>query len=161
MKRSGLRAAVLGFSLFAAALAGSRITAAVPRNAPGGGQASAAAQSQSPDHAAAGNRAGPIEAQARVTAYTLPPDLYRKRRHLGRIHFALNLIDAFLRNLGVLARAASWLRAEIPGLGRKSLRKIDWCRLRVYAGANLTGRGAAIPTGHLRTHHFNETTGYR
>jgi STE24 endopeptidase len=33
----------------------------------------------------------PIESQPRVTAYTLPPDLYQKARSLGRIHFALNL----------------------------------------------------------------------
>jgi Zn-dependent protease with chaperone function len=35
----------------------------------------------------------PIEEQQRVTAYTLPPDLYRKAKTLGRIHFANNLIN--------------------------------------------------------------------
>jgi STE24 endopeptidase len=37
----------------------------------------------------------PIESQPRVTAYTLPPDLYQKARTLGRIHFALNLVNFF------------------------------------------------------------------
>ena len=37
----------------------------------------------------------PIEAQQRVTAYTLPPDLYRKSKTLGRIHFTMNLVDFF------------------------------------------------------------------
>ena len=31
----------------------------------------------------------------RVTAYTLPPDLYQKAKTLGRIHFALNLVGFF------------------------------------------------------------------
>ena len=37
----------------------------------------------------------PIEAQQRVSAYTLPPDLYRKSKTLGRIHFTMNLVDFF------------------------------------------------------------------
>ena len=31
--------------------------------------------------------------QQRVTEYTLPPDLYKKARHLGEIHFRLAIID--------------------------------------------------------------------
>src|SRR5260370_6700176 len=31
----------------------------------------------------------------KVTAYTLPPDLYRKARDLGRFRFRFNLIDFF------------------------------------------------------------------
>jgi STE24 endopeptidase len=37
----------------------------------------------------------PIESQQKVTAYTLPPDLYQKARTLGRIHFVLNLVNFF------------------------------------------------------------------
>jgi Zn-dependent protease with chaperone function len=35
----------------------------------------------------------PVETQQTVTAYTLPPDLYRKAKTLGRIHFLNNLIN--------------------------------------------------------------------
>ena len=35
----------------------------------------------------------PIEAQQRVTAYTLPPDLYKKAKTLSRIHFVNNLVN--------------------------------------------------------------------
>jgi len=46
---------------------------------------------------AAGNTLAvrPIESQQKVTAYTLPPDLYQKARTLGRIHFTLNLLNFF------------------------------------------------------------------
>jgi len=41
-------------------------------------------------------QASPPQAQARkVTAYTLPPDLYKKAHDLGRIHFRFNLISFF------------------------------------------------------------------
>ena len=35
----------------------------------------------------------PIEEQEKVTAYTLPPDLYQKAKTLGRIHFLTNLVN--------------------------------------------------------------------
>lgn len=43
-----------------------------------------------------------IEEQKRVTAYTLPPDLYRKAKALGRIRFVTNLVG-FAYSLCVLA----------------------------------------------------------
>jgi STE24 endopeptidase len=49
----------------------------------------------------------PIESQQKVKAYTLPPDLYQKARTLGRIHFALNLVN-FFYGLFVL-----WLVVEL------------------------------------------------
>ncbi len=94
MKKCWPRAAVLGFSLFAAALAVPGIAGAAPRYAPGGEEASAPAQAN-PQATPRQETVRPIESQARVTAYTLPPDLYRKAKTLGRTHFALNLIDAF------------------------------------------------------------------
>src|ERR1700733_12752137 len=94
MKKRWLRAAVLGFSLFAAALAGAGTIASAPRNAGGREQSSAATQT---NHRPTPQQEiiRPIESQEKVTAYTLPPDLYRKAKTLGQIHFALNLIDAF------------------------------------------------------------------
>jgi STE24 endopeptidase len=44
---------------------------------------------QSPDSARRGER--PLETQSKVTAYTLPPDLYQKAKTLSRFHFFFNL----------------------------------------------------------------------
>ena len=53
-------------------------------------QPSATAATHSPSPAAA-----PSPPQGRITAYTLPPDLYRKARNRGRIGFASRMIGFF------------------------------------------------------------------
>ena len=57
--------------------------------------ASPIAQEQTPAAPQPAHRAStrPIEEQEKVTAYTLPPDLYRKAKALGRIHFLTNLVN--------------------------------------------------------------------
>ena len=57
--------------------------------------ASPIAQGRTPAAAQAAQRAStrPIEEQEKVTAYTLPPDLYQKAKTLGRIHFLTNLVN--------------------------------------------------------------------
>jgi Zn-dependent protease with chaperone function len=57
--------------------------------------ASQIAQERAPAAAQPAHRAStrPIEEQEKVTAYTLPPDLYRKAKTLGRIHFLTNLVN--------------------------------------------------------------------
>jgi Zn-dependent protease with chaperone function len=57
--------------------------------------ASQIAQEQTPAAAQPAHRAStrPIEEQEKVTAYTLPPDLYQKAKTLGRIHFLTNLVN--------------------------------------------------------------------
>jgi STE24 endopeptidase len=55
------------------------------------------AQAATPDNstpAATGSR-DTLETQKKVTAYTLPPDLYKKAVDLGRIHFRFSLIGFF------------------------------------------------------------------
>jgi Zn-dependent protease with chaperone function len=49
----------------------------------------------------------PLEAQGKVTAYTLPPDLYKRAKTLSRIHFLFNLIS-FFYGLFVLWLALRW-----------------------------------------------------
>lgn len=86
MKESGLLAAVLTFSILVTAP-----TSAAPPQ-----QATATTQQQSDTEKTKQQAAvRPIESQLQVTAYTLPPDLYNKAKTLGRIHFALDLIDFF------------------------------------------------------------------
>jgi STE24 endopeptidase len=94
MKRCGLLAAALGILFFVAALACAGTAASAPSNAASLQQASISGQSSSKSSAAR-STIRPIESQPTVTAYTLPPDLYRKAKTLGQIHFALNLIDGF------------------------------------------------------------------
>jgi STE24 endopeptidase len=57
--------------------------------------ASQITQERTPAAAQPAHRAStrPIEEQEKVTAYTLPPDLYRKAKTLGRIHFLTNLVN--------------------------------------------------------------------
>src|ERR1035437_7552156 len=49
----------------------------------------------------------PPEPQGKVTAYTLPPDLYKKAKALSRIHFLFNLIS-FFYGLFVLWLVLHW-----------------------------------------------------
>jgi Zn-dependent protease with chaperone function len=71
-------------------------------NPPGGGQQPAASS-------AAAAPAATIQAatQPKVTAYTLPPDLYRKAHNLGRIRFRFRLIG-FVYGLFVLLLVLRW-----------------------------------------------------
>lgn len=97
MKRSAILLTLLIFAILFAELGGAPTSAARPSSYP---QAKPPTQSQStpkPSDVRPEVRpeVRPIEAQQRVTAYTLPPDLYRKAKTLGRIHFTMNLIDVF------------------------------------------------------------------
>lgn len=49
----------------------------------------------------------PLEAQGKVTAYTLPPDLYKRAKNLSRIHFLFNLVS-FFYGLFVLWLVLGW-----------------------------------------------------
>jgi len=49
----------------------------------------------------------PLEVQGKVTGYTLPPDLYKKAKTLGRTHFLFNLIG-FFYDLFVLWLVLHW-----------------------------------------------------
>ena len=94
MKRCWLLSAGLRLLLFVMTLAGAGMAAGAPRNAASLQQSSSADQANSKSTAPQ-STVRPIESQQTVTAYTLPPDLYRKAKTLGRIHFALDLIDGF------------------------------------------------------------------
>ena len=71
--------------------------------------ASPIAQEQTPAAPQPAHRAStrPIEEQEKVTAYTLPPDLYRNAKALGRIHFLTNLVNF------VYGLLAFWLALEL------------------------------------------------
>jgi STE24 endopeptidase len=65
------------------------------------GQASSAAASPQESSPAAAQTTTPAPTEKRVTAYTLPPDLYQKAHNLGKIHFRFALIS-FVYGLVVL-----------------------------------------------------------
>jgi STE24 endopeptidase len=65
------------------------------------GQASSAAASPQESSPAAALAPTPAPTEKRVTAYTLPPDLYQKAHNLGKIHFRFALIS-FVYGLVVL-----------------------------------------------------------
>jgi STE24 endopeptidase len=99
MKRSTISPMLLALGFLFAMLAGSRPSLGSPRVL-AYPQAQAPAQNktqpkQTDVRPEVRPEVRPIEAQQRVTAYTLPPDLYRKAKTLGRIHFTMNLIDIF------------------------------------------------------------------
>jgi Zn-dependent protease with chaperone function len=86
MQKPWLLTAVLGLAVF--------LTPSFPRELPSPRAASIAQQSPVP-RGIPQAVVRPIESQQKVSAYTLPPDLYRKAKTLGRIHFLLNLVDFF------------------------------------------------------------------
>ncbi|MGA7626003.1 MAG: M48 family metallopeptidase [Candidatus Acidiferrales bacterium] len=57
--------------------------------------ASSSAQNTPPSSASSNSASGITTSGEKVTAYTLPPDLYRKARDLGRFRFRFALIDFF------------------------------------------------------------------
>ena len=122
MKTSWLLLAVLGLALCVSSLAAaSHAPLRAERNAAQPSAASPAPVSEAP---AAGAPAAQVpaataqpEAAPKVTAYTLPPDLYKKARNLSKIHFRLALIG-FVYGLAVL-----WLILRLK-LGAKYR---DWC----------------------------------
>ena len=70
----------------------------------------------------------PIEEQEKVTAYTLPPDLYRKAKALGRIHFLKNLVN-FVYGLFVFWLILIGASLRNSATGRKASLQIASCRL--------------------------------
>ena len=79
-------------------------------------------QSAAPSTASTAQQATPAAQTPRnVTAYTLPPDLYKKAKDLSRIHFRLNLLG-FVYDLIVLWLILHWrIGAKVPRLGRAIL----------------------------------------
>ena len=78
--------------LLAAPLAFGRTTTPLPDIS---AVASVAALQSSQPQAAIPDAAAPQASEKKVTAYTLPPDLYRKARDLGRFHARFAWIDFF------------------------------------------------------------------
>ena len=96
----------------------------------------------------------PIEEQQRVTAYTLPPDLYQKAQTLGRIRFVNNLVN-FVYGLFVFWLILHWrlapkFRDWAESVSSNTLR--TGCRL--YSALDRDGRGPRIAHSDLRTHYF-------
>lgn len=97
MRKFRLRVVYLIFAAFAFSIPGAQ---AVQAAAPAAQQQSPAAPSNPAETAASAQK-------AKVTAYTLPPDLYKKARERSRIHFHLALIG-FAYGLVVLLLLLRW-----------------------------------------------------
>jgi STE24 endopeptidase len=98
MKTSRLFLAVLGLAIWSSSLVAASHARFLGR--PNEVQVSPTSMALVSDAPAAGASAAqapaaaaPPEAAPKVTAYTLPPDLYKKARNLAKIHFRLALIE--------------------------------------------------------------------
>lgn len=99
--------AAVGILAFAIVSAPSFITPLQSLHASPIGRGKAAVAGLSQSSGSLQDEAQPREASGNVTAYTLPPDLYKRAKTLGRIHFIFNLVS-FFYGLFVLWLALRW-----------------------------------------------------